>query len=308
MLVCSKTPRYNKTSQIKAIWQKGQAIQMGAYLSKYKVRKIYEDTYSIADYGINQGPVYMYLLVGSKNALLVDSGYGGIDLPAVIGKITDKPVTCLCTHGHVDHACGAYHFEKSYLHSADFGVYADWCNGEKMRALGTQGLSFTPDAQQLADKNYQALICSLADQPRGPLLPLEDVPEFDLGGGRLVTWTPIPGHTPGSVSVIDHKYKTAFDSDGAASGVWLFLPESSSVAAYRDVLAQYEAYLKQEGIQKHYVGHMGRCLNTRRNLDLLACCDTILFNRKPPYDVTMRTGQAKLMFSHDTLVFYNRVR
>ena len=281
---------------------------MSEYLSKYRVRKIYEDTYAIADYGFDQGPVYLYLLVGSRKALLIDSGYGGIDLPAVISGITDLEVSCICTHGHVDHACGAYHFEKAYLHTADAEVYAHWSSSENIRALATHGLVFIPTPEQLADARYQALVDSLVSRPRGPLLPLEDVPQFDLGGGRLVTWTPIPGHTPGSVAVIDHKYKTAFDSDGAASGVWLFLPESSSVAAYRDALASYAAQLEKLDIRKHYEGHMGRCLSTRRTQDLLACCDTILNGRKPAYDIALLAGQAKLMFSHDAQVFYSRVR
>ena len=52
------------------------------------------------------GPVKMYLLIGNERALLIDSGYGKIDLKGIVARLTDKPVTLMLTHGHLDHASG----------------------------------------------------------------------------------------------------------------------------------------------------------------------------------------------------------
>lgn len=72
----------------------------------YEIRQIYKDTYAILDKTFGAHSVYMYLLVGNEKALLIDSDYGMLDLPQVVREITDKPVICACTHGHLDHALG----------------------------------------------------------------------------------------------------------------------------------------------------------------------------------------------------------
>ena len=70
------------------------------------VKKLAENTYRISEWGAF-GPVKMYLLVGNERALLIDSGYGRIDLKSIVTRITDKPVTLMLTHGYLDHASGS---------------------------------------------------------------------------------------------------------------------------------------------------------------------------------------------------------
>ena len=47
------------------------------------VKKLAENTYRISEWGAF-GPVKMYLLIGNERALLIDSGYGKIDLKSSI--------------------------------------------------------------------------------------------------------------------------------------------------------------------------------------------------------------------------------
>ena len=51
--------------------------------------------------------VCMTLLCGSREALLVDAGYGLEDTAAFISTLTDRPLRLIVTHGHYDHALGA---------------------------------------------------------------------------------------------------------------------------------------------------------------------------------------------------------
>lgn len=85
------------------------------------VKKLAENTYRISEWGAF-GPVNMYLLIGNELALLIDSGYGKIDLKSIVARLTDKPVMLMLTHGHLDHANGSAPFD-AYLHENDFDVY-----------------------------------------------------------------------------------------------------------------------------------------------------------------------------------------
>lgn len=66
---------------------------------------------------------YMYLLTGSEKAMLIDTGYGGIDLPRVVGELTSLPVMVVNTHYHGDHVGGNPYFTEIYMHSADRDLY-----------------------------------------------------------------------------------------------------------------------------------------------------------------------------------------
>lgn len=83
----------------------------------YPIRKIADDTYMISDFGIAN----CYLLIGEERALLIDCGLGIGDIKGAVEKITDKPITVVATHGHVDHAGGDGQFEKIYVHTLDTG-------------------------------------------------------------------------------------------------------------------------------------------------------------------------------------------
>ena len=66
----------------------------------------------------------MYLVEGSERAVLIDTGSGFGSLKACVDGLTDKPLTVLCTHGHVDHALGAAEFEEVYISPLEKRAYA----------------------------------------------------------------------------------------------------------------------------------------------------------------------------------------
>jgi len=135
---------------------------MKEYKPQYTIKKIYDDTYAITDNGFSQGSVYMYLLVGAEKALLVDSGYGLLDLKTVIKTVTDKPVMCICTHGHLDHAPGACQFEEAYIHSKDYDVYNQHTSSELIMEVGTRGLLMKPPVWMRNNPSYKKLVETMA--------------------------------------------------------------------------------------------------------------------------------------------------
>ena len=57
----------------------------------------------------------MYIIEGSKKAMLIDSGTKCEKLDSVIRLITQKPLLVMITHIHPDHAGNIKYFDKIYL-------------------------------------------------------------------------------------------------------------------------------------------------------------------------------------------------
>ena len=68
--------------------------------------------------------VFCYLFVGSKQAALIDTGYGFGNLEQTVRSVTDKPVVIINTHGHCDHTGGNAQFEEvCYIGEKDIGKF-----------------------------------------------------------------------------------------------------------------------------------------------------------------------------------------
>ncbi|HIU75906.1 MAG TPA: MBL fold metallo-hydrolase [Candidatus Pelethocola excrementipullorum] len=154
--------------------------------------------------------VSIFVIVGTKRALVLDAGTGIGDLRWVIeNRITKKPYDVVITHNHTDHIGGAGFFDEIWVHEND----SDWEN-----------LKVGPELEQR--RWYANLICSREDKnyaydvdrdivewPRKPEKKLlRDKKVFDLGG-RKVTIYHCPGHTAGQCVAIDDLSKTLFVSD-----------------------------------------------------------------------------------------------
>ena len=57
----------------------------------------------------------MYLIEGEEKAVLVDTCLGVGHLRKFVETLTEKPITVILTHGHVDHALGAPEFDEVYM-------------------------------------------------------------------------------------------------------------------------------------------------------------------------------------------------
>lgn len=235
-----------------------------------ELKRIYENTYVISEVGC-AGLVQMYLAVGKEKALLIDCGYGGIDLVSIIRRVTALPVTVICTHGHIDHAFGGYQFDEVYMHPDDMGVYAEhgtkelqeksWASMD-MRMLKLYGIS----VEQLFRQKEKAL-----SAPKGRVRNLSDRQIFDIGG-RTFRVVSMPGHTKGSVLVYDEQEKVLFSGDNLNGQVWMSLPESVSMREYRKQLQHLKDFVMAENITTHYGGHDPRPGNCPKRIRMLLKC------------------------------------
>ena len=120
--------------------------------------------------------VRFFLLTGSHRALLIDSGMMTHNAKDLAEKLTDLPLSLLNTHADPDHIGSNAQFDAFYMSPAEAVNYYHTRQG------------------------------------RGEILPIWDGDELDLGDRKL-RMVEMPGHTPGSLAVIDLKYRRAFTGD-----------------------------------------------------------------------------------------------
>ena len=155
----------------------------------------------------------MYLLSGNREAVLIDTGMGMIPLKEIAASLTDLPVKVLLTHGHIDHIGGTGAFGEVYLHEEDMDTY--WHHDYDCRnLLGTYDI---PPLQKT-------------------LRPVRDGAVLDLGG-RTLRVIHTPGHSLGSICVLDQENGWLFTGDTCCKGhVLLHMDYSAPVEVYAEAV------------------------------------------------------------------------
>lgn len=174
-----------------------------------------------------------YLIVGSRRALLFDTGMGIANIKAVVDALTPLRVTVLNSHTHNDHVGDNWRFTDVRAMNTAFtranakGSRAD--AQEEIRADAICGqLPAGFDRQRYATKPFSI---------RGFI---HDGAVFDLGGRKLEVLA-TPGHTPDSISLLDREHGLLFTGDMFYLGpIFLYRPETD-MAAYRRSIARWES-------------------------------------------------------------------
>ena len=180
----------------------------GSYMSW----KINEDTWIINFMGGSQN---MYLLEGTKRALLIDTGWGAGNLRAYVEKLTDKPVVVALTHGHLDHSGGCGEWESVFM-----------LPGAEADLKTCVNLPF--DISNLPYPDYEHK-------------PVKDGGAIDLGG-RIIELLDISAHSNGSLAFLDHKNGYLFVGDELESSQVLMYDAAPESGVPFDLGQRLRAY------------------------------------------------------------------
>lgn len=203
----------------------------------YRIKKLMEGVY-----GITSSGVACFLIIGKEKACVVDTAYGFADLKAFIREYTDLPLIVFNTHGHIDHTGGNFYFNAPvYIHEKDMGLYKQHNEPSFHRYMENRlkVLDRIIFWRTLVPKHPEETDPGRADFSNWKLVKEGDV--FDLGG-LCAEIIEIPGHTRGSIAIYFKEKKLVITSDGANSATWLYLPESTDIAAYAASLHKLERY------------------------------------------------------------------
>lgn len=205
-------------------------------MGTYRIQKINENTFVIEEKSL-MGQCLCYLLCGSRQALLIDSGTGCGGLEKTTRKLTELPVIVANTHGHVDHIGGNYEFAEIWCPRADRKIFSLHTNPEYTLSLLKGEI---PEFLRNALKPM--LRKRLRVRTEGNYHWFGEEKVFDLGERRVEVIS-APGHTPGSVCFLDRDGRMLFSGDTVCEwGVLLHFPgEGCPADIYLDSLLRLEA-------------------------------------------------------------------
>ena len=146
-------------------------------------------------YAIEEGGVRMFLVIGETNAMLVDTGFGTGDLKAFVETLTDKPVFVVTTHGDGDHLGCHKQFDDIRMHPCDFDYIAQKGNA-------------APAIRPLWD---------------GDIITV---------GKYTFEVLHLPGHTPGSIMLLEKNLRVLIAGDAVQSGSIYMFGAGRSVPTY----------------------------------------------------------------------------
>ena len=142
---------------------------------------------NVNTYRIEDNGVRFFLLAGTEKAALIDSGRGTPDARKIAESLTALPMILINTHADPDHVSGNAAFENAYMSPAEEPHY---------RSVGGAN----------------------------PVIPVNDGDEIDLGN-RTLRIIDNPGHTPGSIAILDVENRVLIGGDSIQDGnIYMFGP------------------------------------------------------------------------------------
>lgn len=214
---------------------------------------------------IENGFVRLFLLAGSEKALLIDTGASLPNAREIAESLTDKPIELYYTHGDGDHVSGTAAFAEFHIHPAD---YTNSKLGERF-----------PDSK---------------------LIPIEDGEKVDLGG-RVVEMVHIPGHTYGSVAMIDTQERALYAGDSVQDGHVFMQGAHRNPPAYAASLAKLIA--RESEYDVVYGFHGSPELPASYVRTVAAAWDKVCAGEVEPKDFDMR-GNTVLSYDCEGCGFY----
>ena len=150
--------------------------------------------------------VRSFLFEGTERAMLVDTGFGTLPLRELTGSLTPLPVFVVNTHADKDHTGRNREFSPIYMHPAEMDRY----------------------------QNSLPEGCSMED-----VRPLWEGEVIDLGHWRFeVVLT--PGHTPGSIMLLERDKRMLISGDTIQDGTIFMFGPGRNMPAFQSSLQRMQ--------------------------------------------------------------------
>jgi glyoxylase-like metal-dependent hydrolase (beta-lactamase superfamily II) len=191
----------------------------------FEVYKLLDDTFAIYE-PFQFEEAISYLVIAKDKAVVIDTGTGIGNLKQVVSELTRMPVSVVNTHGHWDHIGNNYQFKE-------IACFNDaYCIDRLRTRVENSSLqsSITGDSiWKPLPEGFDA--ASWEIPPVEPTTLLEKGALIDLGD-RTLEVIHTPGHSPGSICLLDKKNRILFTGDTFFPGPLYAYPDDVDIEAY----------------------------------------------------------------------------
>ncbi len=192
----------------------------------FELYEVKADTFALLEPRHDE-EVISYLVLGTERAVLIDTGMGIDNIQTEVERLTDLPVIVVNTHAHFDHVGDNHRFGEIWIFDSDWEV-----------ARLERGYSQADCAPYMGPNSYLELPAGFDPtthevRSSSPTRRLSHLETIDLGE-RTLTVHHTPGHSPGSICLLDSRHGILFTGD-------TYYP--SNLVAHLEG-SDFEAYLK----------------------------------------------------------------
>jgi glyoxylase-like metal-dependent hydrolase (beta-lactamase superfamily II) len=156
-------------------------------------------------YSIEQDGVRSFMIIG-EYVLLIDSGRGGNNLLGQVRNYSDKPIKIVYTHADGDHTGDASDFTNRFMHPSEF----DYFHSKSERPI-----------------------------PMNPVWEGEVI-EVDNYKFEVIL---IPGHTPGSIALLEREKRFLIGGDSLQPGPIYMFGQGRNFYAFKSSMIKLQQYL-----------------------------------------------------------------
>ena len=191
----------------------------------------------------------IWIVQGSMADLVIDTGLGIWDLPKFLREhhlIGQKPVQAVATHVHFDHSGGLHQFENVAIHSNEADAIAQGDNYETVSLVTNSEIGLLPREDWTASEYHVQAV--------KPTKVLKEGDVFDLGNKKLKVLH-LPGHSRGSIGLLDEDAKILFSGDVVYDGSMIDWLPYSNISDYIRTCERLQQ--NAATIEKVCPGHMG---------------------------------------------------
>lgn len=192
----------------------------------YKVYEVGKGVYAIAE-PYNFQEVISYLILGTEEAVMFDTGMGLSSIASVVKELTDLPITVINSHTHYDHMGGNYEFDKVLSMNTDY-----------TRKRAKNGMNHSLVAHEVTTEAICLDHLPELDTATHHIKPfiitdyLEDGTIIDIGNRQLQVIS-VPGHTVDAIALLDEANGYLWTGDTFYEApIWLF-DDGTDLAVYQ---------------------------------------------------------------------------
>lgn len=187
--------------------------------------------------------VRAWLFAGTEKAALIDTTNFHGDLAGAVRTVTDLPVILINSHAHRDHISSNGCFETAYMHPDEFEFYA---------------------------KNAEEGFAAPGSLYDGQII--------DLGGQELEV-IHIPGHTHGSIALLNRTKRILVSGDTISAGPVFLFDEEHDYEKYKASLLRLKSC--SADYDCIYTSHGAYKVENAQIDNQLACLDECLAGKVP---------------------------